>query len=267
MMLTFVLLFGASTCHASDPHNLSDYGWRTVNTGGRGALVFQTEPGGSFLSDHQFYDGDQIYVNLSWREKGYSLAYDNGTYGFVDASYINWGTGTSTPIYNPPSYSYDPHNLSDFVYRTVNTGGRGALVFQTQPAGSFLSDHQFYDGDSIYVNQYFRENGYALAYENGTYGFVDASYINWNNNPVPVNPGPVNPGGAYDLSNYGYRTVNTGGRGALVFQTQPAGSFLSAYQYYDGDSIYVNLYYRESGYTMAYSNGVYGYVDASYINW
>ena len=73
-----------------DPHDLIYFGYRTVNTGGRGDLVFQKEPGGAFLSDYRYGDGSEIYVNLYWREKGYTLAYSNGTYGFVDAGYIIW---------------------------------------------------------------------------------------------------------------------------------------------------------------------------------
>ena len=262
-LLVFVMLLGADGFFADhsvngspyDPHNLSDFGYRTVNTGGRGNLVFQTEPGGSFLSDHSFSDGAQIYVNLSWRENGYALAYEGGTYGFVDASYINWGTVSPG--------GYDPHNLSDFGYRTVYTAGRGNLVFQKEPGGSFLSDHSFPDGSQIYVNLSWREKGYTLAYDNGTYGYVDASYINW---------GTTSGGGSsvadpYNLSGYGYRTVNTAGRGNLVFQTQPGGSFLSSHSFGDGSQIYVHLTWRDQGYAMAYDNGTYGYVDASYINW
>ena len=234
-----------------DPHSLSDFGYRTVNTHGQGALVFQTEPGGSFLSDHQFWTGDRIYVNLSFRERGYALAYDGGVYGFVDASYIDWGTGSTTS---------SAHDLSGYGYRTVKTGGRGNLVFQTEPGGSFLSDHSFANGDSIYVNLTYREKGYAIAYDRGTYGYVDASYIDWGT-------GSSSTSSAHDLSGYGYRTVKTGGRGNLVFQTEPGGSFLSDHSFANGDSIYVHLTYREKGYAIAYDRGTYGYVDASYIDW
>ena len=241
-----------------DPHNLSDFDYRTVVTGGTGDLVFQTEPGGSFLADHRYANGQSIYVNVKWTENGYGLAYDNGVYGFVDAGYIDWGTAVPAGGTTGPG---DPHTLSDYGYRTVNTGGRGALVFQTSPGGSFMEDYRYNDGDSIYVNLTWRQNGYAMAYSGGVYGYVDASYINWGSGTTPIGPDP------YTLSNYGYRTVNTGGRGALVFQTAPGGSFMEDYRYNDGDSIYVNLTWRQSGYTMAYSGGVYGYVDASYINW
>ena len=261
---------GASSSSSSgkgyDPHNLSDYAYRTVSIApGLGTLVFQTEPGGSFLKDHSFSNGDKIYVNIYWREKGYALAYDNGTYGYVDASYIDWGTGSSS---SPGSSSgkasskYDPHNLADFAYRTVSIApGLGSLVFQTEPGGSFLSDHTFWSGDQIYVNIYWRENGYALAYDNGTYGYVDAGYIDWGTSASSS----YNP---YNLSEFAYRTVCISpSEGTLVFQTEPAGSFLSDHQFSYGDKIYVNVNYRTKGYALAYDNGTYGYVDASYISW
>ena len=168
---TRVSRYSPDPYYPSDPYDLSNYGYRTVVTGGQGPLVFQTEPGGSFLWDHSFGDGSRIFVNLSWRNQGYALAYDNGTYGLVDASYINWG--------NAPGPAYDPHNLDDYGYRTVSTEGRGNLIFQTEPGGSFMNDYQYRDGDTIYVNLYWRENGYAIAYQNGVYGYVDAGYINW----------------------------------------------------------------------------------------
>lgn len=262
LILTLVIISTSANIvgAATDPHDLSNYAYRTVVTGGKGALVFQKSPGGSFMYDYEFWDGDQIYVNTVWRENGYALAYQNGTYGFVDASYINWYSGGSNS-----SSTYDnPRDLSYFGYRTVNTNGKGTLVFQTSPKGSFMYDYQFNTGDSIYVNLNWRESGYALAYQNGVYGYVDASYINWSS-------GGSNSSSTYDdskdLSYFGYRTVNTNGKGALVFQTSPKGSFMNNYRFNTGDSIYVNLNWRKSGYAIAYENGVYGYVDASYINW
>ena len=61
-----------------------------MNTGGKGTLVFQSCPNGSFMNDYQYQDGEQIYVNLDWRGDGYAIAYKNGVYGYVDASYILW---------------------------------------------------------------------------------------------------------------------------------------------------------------------------------
>ena len=75
---------------SGDIYDLSNYGYRTVATQGRGALVFQTEPFGSFMKEYKYTDGDQLLVNLNWVEEGYTLACDNGVYGFVDASYIDW---------------------------------------------------------------------------------------------------------------------------------------------------------------------------------
>jgi len=87
----------------------------------------------------------------------------------VDASYINWGSNSSD----------DRFDLANYDWKTVNTGGRGALVFQTAPNGSFMYDFEFWDGDSIYVNLFWQQDGYAIAYSGGVYGYVDASYINW----------------------------------------------------------------------------------------
>jgi len=53
-------------------------------------LVFQKTAGGTFMSKYKFYDGDRIFVNVYYREKGYALAYKNGVYGYVDERYIDW---------------------------------------------------------------------------------------------------------------------------------------------------------------------------------
>ena len=141
----------------------------------------------------------------------------------------------------------------------MTTGGKGSLGFQSSPNGSFMYDYEFWDGDTIYVNRDWRKDGYAIAYQNGVYGYVDKDYINWSSKSSTDR---------YSLSNYGYRTVKTkGGNDTLVFQTSPNGSFMYDYQYWNGDTIYVNLYWRQDGYAIAYKNGEYGYVDAKYINW
>ena len=155
-------------------YDLNRYGYKTVVTGGKGALVFQDGPNGAFMNDYQFNEGDQIYVNLDWRQDGYAIACQNGVYGYVDASYINWNSSGSGS-----GAGSSRTNLSNFGYRTVNTKGRGALVFQTEPDGSFMYDYQFNDGDEIYVNINWRQDGYAIACKNGVYGYVDASYISW----------------------------------------------------------------------------------------
>ena len=33
------------------------------------------------------------------------------------------------------------------------------------------------NGESIYVNGFYSEAGYLLAFKNGIYGFVDANYV------------------------------------------------------------------------------------------
>ncbi len=236
------------------PFNLDDYAYRTVVTNNdKGALVFQSSPNGSFLNDYQFWNGDQIFVNLYWRQDGYAIACKDGVYGYVDAGYINWS--------NEPAD--DRYNLSDYGYRTVVTKNRGSLVFQEEPDGGFLYDYEFWNGDVIYVNLSWRQDGYAIAYQDGEYGYVDASYIDWDSTAYEGG----DTGNRYDLSNYRYRTVSTGKRGALVFQSAPNGAFLNDYQFKNGDRIFVNLYWRKDGYAIACKDGVYGYVDASYISW
>ena len=165
---------GSGSTQNADRFDLSNYVHRTVvTTDSRGALVFQSSPNGSFMFDYQFWNGDDIYVNLTWRQDGYAIAYKNGVYGYVDASYINWDVA-------PASSSDDVrYNLSNFAYRAVVTGGRGALVFQKSPNGSFMYDYEYWDGDQIYVNLTWRQDGYAIACQNGVYGYVDASYISW----------------------------------------------------------------------------------------
>ena len=161
----------SSSSMTSYAKDLSLFAWRRVATGGRGALVFQKAPRGKAMTGHSFYDGDWIYVNVSYRKEGYAVAYENGEYGYVDASYIDWSdTGSST---------IDARDLSAYEWRQVATRGRGALVFQTAPGGKGMKGHSFTDGDWIYVNVDYWENGYTMAYEDGEYGYVDASYIDW----------------------------------------------------------------------------------------
>jgi len=256
-LLVALLLLLSATALASDRYDLDDFGYRTVKTRGRGKLVFQNSPRGSFMSEYAFSNGDRIFVNLDWREDGYAIAYKNGDYGYVDASYIDWGDDDRD--------TDDVHDLDNFVYRTVRVSGRGALVFQRTPRGAFMYDHKFYDGDEIFVNEYYRESGYALAYEGGSYGYVDAGYIDWDDGDDDDDDDWDDD--VHDLDNFEYRTVEIDNGGALVFQRTPRGEFMYKYKFYDGDRIFVNVDYRERGYALAYKNGVYGYVDAGYIDW
>ena len=161
--------------------DLSDYEYLTVRSKGRGSLVFQQSPGGKFISGHRYYDGDQIYVNIYYRKSGYAVAYDNGVYGYVDASYIDWDNGAgvkgrSTGATIPAA----ARDLDDYDWYKVRSRGRGSLVFQERPRGEFIEGHTFYDGEWIYVNPDYRKDGYVVAYDDGVFGFVDASYIDWN---------------------------------------------------------------------------------------
>ena len=154
-------------------YELMNYGFRLVDTDGRGALVFQSSPDGSFMNRYQFSDGEPIYVNLNWREDGYGIAYEDGVYGYVDAGYINWDV-------EPVSEIDDRFDLTSYEYRRVKTdNSKGALVFQSSPNGSFMNRYQFWNGDRIFVHPYWRQDGYAIAYQDGVYGYVDEDYINW----------------------------------------------------------------------------------------
>lgn len=235
-----------------DRYDLYNYYYMNVQTKGRGALVFQKAPNGAFMYDYQFRDGDQIFVNLFWRQGSYAIAYSGGVYGYVDASYIDWET-----LEPSDDGRYD---LIDYDFMPVRTKGRGALVFQEVPNGAFMYSYQFNDGDLVYVNHYWREKGYAIAYCDGVYGYVDASYVDWDN----IDPWGDN---RYDLSDYVYRSVKTKGRGDLVFQETPNGKFMFKYSFKDGDIVYVNRYWGQENYSIAYCDGVYGYVDSSYISW
>ena len=80
-----------SSSSSGDKFDLDNYAYRSVTTtDSKGALVFQSEPNGSFMFDYEFWDGDDIYVNLDWRQDGYAIAYRDGVYGYVDAGYIDW---------------------------------------------------------------------------------------------------------------------------------------------------------------------------------
>lgn len=71
--------------------DLSNYGWRTVTgVSGDNKLTFRQTHTGGYMSDHRFANGEQIFVNLTWREGGDAIAYDNGIYGYVQSKYIAW---------------------------------------------------------------------------------------------------------------------------------------------------------------------------------
>ncbi|MGX8706502.1 MAG: hypothetical protein ACSW8J_07980 [bacterium] len=260
-----------SSAMTSSMKNLNNYEWRKVQSKGRGSLVFQKTPKGKAMSGHRFYDGDWIFVNVNYRKNGYAVAYEDGEYGYVDASYINWDSGSGSGSSGSSSSDSIPSsakNLDKFDYRKVKTNGRGSLVFQQKPKGKSMSGHKFNDGDWIFVNLNYRKDGYAVAYDNGVYGYVDASYINWNNSSSGgSSSGDGIPSSAKNLDKFGYRRVKTNGRGSLVFQQKPKGKSMPGHKFYDGDRIFVNISYRKDGYAVAYEDGVYGYVDASYIAW
>ena len=123
------------------------------------------------------YYGEEVYVLGTWRN--WALIHDDDIdrYGWILLEYLSTRRPSARPSYS--SSTSNPYDLSNYGYRYVTTKGRGALVFQKEPYGSFLRDFKYYDDDLVFVNLYYRTGMYALAYENGTYGYVDASYIDW----------------------------------------------------------------------------------------
>ena len=69
------------------------------------------------------------------------------------------------------------YNLSYYAYRTVSVPAGTLLVMQEKPRGNFLSTY-YTNGESIFVNMRYAENGYLLAYKDGVYGYVDMQYVN-----------------------------------------------------------------------------------------
>ena len=69
------------------------------------------------------------------------------------------------------------HNLKNYVYKTVANLPMGTcLQMQTTPNGAFMST-MYYNGEPIFVNGFFSQSGYLLAFKNGIYGFVDSRYV------------------------------------------------------------------------------------------
>ena len=69
------------------------------------------------------------------------------------------------------------YNLSYYAYKTVSVPMGTLLVMQESPGGEFMSTN-YMNGESIFVNMRYAENGYLLAYKNGVYGYVDMKYVN-----------------------------------------------------------------------------------------
>jgi len=118
---------------------------------------------------------EAYYYNSTWCE-----CYYKGQHGYILYQYLTDRPGKCDDYPGNYASGYsDKYDLNQYEYRPVITKGRGKLVFQTSPQGSFMSEHKFTDGDWVYVNIYWRDEGYAIAYEDGEYGYVDASYIDW----------------------------------------------------------------------------------------
>lgn len=266
IMTIMVVFVPASLAAGIDKYDLSLYGYRQVAEKGRGSLVFQESPRGSSIKGFKYHDGDWIYVNVKWRQDGYAMAYENGTYGYVDASYIDWGYPKSN-TFLPSTSQYPDEYLSNWQRDYIG-------VCYVVKCNEWVSLREHADTSSYRLtkvplgarvtNCYDTSFDFYLCDYRGETGFIQKRYLS-SVRPKPMQkPKQVN---SYDLNLYEYRQVASKGRGSLVFQKTPRGSFINGFKYYDGDWIYVNMKWRSEGYAMAYENGTYGYVDASYIDW
>lgn len=262
LLISILLCSLLSAIAENDKYDLSDFGWKRVDSKGRGSLVFQKAPAGKSMSGHKFYTGDQIYVNLYYRENGYAFAYENGEYGYVDASYIDWGNSSSTYSSKYPDQRTSGWQL-DYLgeYYVVNCDEWVSLREHADTSSSRLAKVPL--GARV-VSVYDTIFDFYLCEYNGEVGFILKKYLSPNPGRETINPSKDD---RYNLDMYEYRRVSSKGRGSLVFQRSPGGSFISGFKYHDGDWIYVNVEWRSKGYAMAYENGTYGYVDASYIAW
>ena len=68
------------------------------------------------------------------------------------------------------------YNLNYYAYRTVSVPQGTLLVMQERPGGDFMSTY-YMDGEAIFVNMRYSENGYLIAYKNGVFGYVDMKYV------------------------------------------------------------------------------------------
>lgn len=270
MLLTCLLCcMAANAFAAEDPYELNNYGYRYVQSNGRGSLVFQEAPRGKFMKGHKYYDGDQIYVNLYWRESGYAMAYHNGEFGYVDASYINWGKGSKTNGQTSSS-KYPDQRTSGWQkgylgeYYVVNCKEWVSLREHASASSRRLAQVPL--GTRVNTCYDTTFDFYLCEYDNNV-GFILKKYLSPYPPKGPAKPNPIKQDDRCDLDQYEYRPVVEKGRGSLVFQKSPRGSFMKNHKFHDGDYVFVNVHWRQSGYAIAYENGEYGYVDASYIDW
>lgn len=274
LVVTITAAFVPATLAAGvDKYDLNLYEYRQVTEKGRGSLVFQKSPRGASMKGFKYHDGDWIYVNVKWRQNGYAMAYKDGTYGYVDASYIDWDDQKPTPRPFYPSNPKYPDERSSSWQR--NYIGECYVV----NCDEWVSLREHADSSSPRLAKvplgakvtdcYDTSFNFYLCEYRGQMGFIQKQYLSVNRQkpaPPTKKPGSMKVD-KYDLSLYEYRQVASKGRGSLVFQDSPHGSFKKGHKYYDGDWIYVNVKWRSQGYAMAYEDGVYGYVDASYIDW
>lgn len=71
----------------------------------------------------------------------------------------------------------------------------------------------------------------------------------------------------HDLKNFGYRFVSGLPAGSYLPMLSDAGTPLTegGRVYFNGDNIFINLYYERNGWYLAYYEGVYGFVDKRFV--
>lgn len=192
---------------------------------------------------------EAYYFNSQFAE-----CYYNGMHGYILTTYLSIGSGTASSTSSDYLGKMYVVNCSEFV--TLRQYASTQAPSLTKVAKGQQVDAYYYDG-------YF-----CRCFYNGLEGYILSQYLSGTySNYVAPSAQSSKYDSSKDLSNFDYRQVVELGRGSLVFQKSPRGSFMKNHTYHNGDWIYVNLYWRKDGYAIAYEDGVYGYVDASYIDW
>ena len=257
-----------------------------VTAGGEGYTIVncneyvnaRAEADSSSKSLQRFYRGSTVCVVGLWRDWALCICdeYNEQNYvcGWVNQKYLQPSGDSAYDYYdlNDSSTPYTDYSDSN------NLDGTGAYV-----GDRYVVNCKDWVSLRLYPNTtsdrmakvplgakveecYEAENGFYYCSYNGTWGYIQNKYLS-SNPPTTTKPVTSNNDNRYDLNQYEYLPVVERGRGALVFQKSPRGSFMKKHKFYDGDYIYVNVNWRQNGYAIAYEDGEYGYVDASYIDW
>ena len=201
-------------------------------------------------------------VEAYYFDSQFTECYYNGIHGYILSTYLSNGSN-GTQSSSSSSYLGKKYvvNCKEFVTLRKYADTKAPTV--TKVAKGQQVDAYYYNG------------AFCECYYNGLKGYILSQYLgdSPNRDTAPVNPektvkpNPTKQDNRYDLNQYEYLPVVEKGRGALVFQKTPRGSFMKKHKFYDGDYVYVNVNWRQNGYAIAYEDGEYGYVDASYIDW